>query len=374
MDEYENIKKLILKKLKIDIYEAKHTFLYFKSKELIKRIVQQWEVFNISEKYFFIDNLEPQEIELLIQLLGDDKLANERIDIKELIIRKKPEKEGLIKISRFLEDKGIKEAIAQARKCKCEDKKTAPKVGAVIIKNKNILVSGYRGEKKPGEHAEYTVIKKAKEENEDIDLKGAVLITTLEPCTTRYHEKKPCAQHIIDEGFQKVIIGMIDPNPDIRGRGILYLQMKGISVELFSEEDSNEVREINKVFFSDIIKNNYTMDIMKIKPRERDVFQNTVYEVDSIDNIGKSVKSLLKLRVLCRFMKNFFDKDDLQSLSINLGLNWDEIKGDKLSSKIAWLLMEVKKRGDIMFEDVTKVIKELWPDYWKEWSEKGNYN
>lgn len=154
---------------------------------------------------------------------------------------------------------GIEKAITLAMKCKSEDDRPHPKVGAVLIKNNQIICEAYRGEKSPGDHAEYTaLIKKCG----DIDLSDATLIATLEPCTSRKHDKKPCSQHIVDKGIKKVIVGIIDPNPEIRGKGILFLQEKNVSVEFFSAEYQEKIREINKEFLNSEMKK-YKIDLMK---------------------------------------------------------------------------------------------------------------
>jgi hypothetical protein len=49
-------------------------------------------------------------------------------------------------------------AVAEARKSVSERNKISPKVGAVITRGNQLVASGYRGELKEGEHAEYTVL------------------------------------------------------------------------------------------------------------------------------------------------------------------------------------------------------------------------
>lgn len=364
-----NLLKAVRREIGTNSYKAKHLFLFYKSANLIKEISKKWKNLQSIEKYFFINNMNKEDINLFLKTVNVNLLRDERVDISETIMKKIPKKKSMIKINRDLEIKGIKEAIEQSKKCICKEEK-APKVGAVIIKNNNILISAYRGEKKPGDHAEYTAIKKVKEEYKDMDLKGAILITTLEPCTTRYHEKKPCAQHIVDEVFGKVIVGMIDPNPDIRGKGILYLQMKGIAVELFPEKYANDVIEISKKFINHFIKNNYKMSVMEVSSRERKDLRDALYRINDIKEVSKSTDSLTRLRKLNKFLMEVFDVENLQSLCVNLGLNWDEIRGDKLSIKATWLLVEVMKRGDVTFEEVLKVIKYLWPKYWEIWEKE----
>lgn len=149
---------------------------------------------------------------------------------------------------------GMKKAIEISKKCKSEENRISPKVGTIVIKDDQIILEAYRGETSPGDHAEYIALQK---KGKDLDLKDSILITTLEPCTTRSLTKTPCAQRIVDAGIKEICVGMLDPNPQIRGRGILYLTKQGVSIRYFPPEFSNEVREINKEFWDDQIKNYY---------------------------------------------------------------------------------------------------------------------
>ena len=86
-----------------------------------------------------------------------------------------------------------------------------PKVGAVITKNGRIISEGWH--KQYGEnHAEVDAIEKLSYE----DCEGATLYVNLEPCS--HHGKTPpCAPLIIERGIAKVIVGMVDPNPEVSG-------------------------------------------------------------------------------------------------------------------------------------------------------------
>ncbi|MHA1381723.1 MAG: hypothetical protein ACTSRG_25415 [Candidatus Helarchaeota archaeon] len=145
-----------------------------------------------------------------------------------------------------IEIEGIKEAGELSKKCKSEEGRISPKVGVIIIKNEEIIIKSYRGEQESGEHAKFIALCK---KGRDLDLKGATLITTLEPCTTRTITKEPCVQHIVDKGITKVIFGMTDPNPDIRGLGEILLRDKhGIKIDHFPGEFLDLVLDINKEF------------------------------------------------------------------------------------------------------------------------------
>lgn len=136
-------------------------------------------------------------------------------------------------------------SIKEADASKPEDNLPHPKVGVVILRGKKFLGKAHRGEKGAGDHAEYTVLeKKFKKES----LAGCTVYTTLEPCTTRNHPKIPCAQRLIARRVAKVVIGMLDPNPVITGRGELALRSAGIKVERYPTELVRRIEEQNREF------------------------------------------------------------------------------------------------------------------------------
>lgn len=136
-------------------------------------------------------------------------------------------------------------AIEQSRYCKGEDERAHPMVGAVVVKNGDVLADAFRGEKDPGDHAEFTALEK-KLPNRSIA--EATVYTTLEPCTTRNHPKVPCAERLIERKVSRVVVGMLDPNQMITGRGIRRLRDANIAVALFPPELMAEVEELNRNF------------------------------------------------------------------------------------------------------------------------------
>lgn len=148
---------------------------------------------------------------------------------------------------RALELEAMNRVIEASSRCEQEDskKEPTPMVGAAVIKDDKILDIAYRGELKPGEHAEFTLLEG---KLAGVDVTGATLFTTLEPCTIRNHPKKACADRIIQRGISRVVIGILDPNPDVCGVGQLKLRRAHIQVSHFPHDLVERVEELNKRF------------------------------------------------------------------------------------------------------------------------------
>lgn len=114
-----------------------------------------------------------------------------------------------------------------------------PLVGAVIVKDNRIIGEGYH-EYFGGPHAEINAFKNTKE-----DVEGATMYVTLEPCS-HYGKTPPCADAIVKNKISKVVIGMVDPNPIVAGRGIEILRSSGIEVVVGILE--KDIRKINEIF------------------------------------------------------------------------------------------------------------------------------
>ncbi|MBW9147970.1 bifunctional diaminohydroxyphosphoribosylaminopyrimidine deaminase/5-amino-6-(5-phosphoribosylamino)uracil reductase RibD [Clostridium sp. CM028] len=114
-----------------------------------------------------------------------------------------------------------------------------PLVGAVIVKDNRIIGEGYH-EYFGGPHAEVNAFKNAKE-----NVEGATMYVTLEPCA-HYGKTPPCADAIVQNKISKVVIGMIDPNPLVAGKGIEILRSSGIEVTTGIME--TEIKKTNEIF------------------------------------------------------------------------------------------------------------------------------
>ncbi len=139
----------------------------------------------------------------------------------------------------------IKRAIELAKRSKDEDTRPHPKVGVVVVLRGMKVGEAYRGQFGPGNHGEYCALEKVLR---DDFVTGATIYATLEPCTARNHPKMPCVERIIERRVCRVVIGMIDPNPVVNGKGRRRLENAGIQVDMFPEPYKSRVEELNREF------------------------------------------------------------------------------------------------------------------------------
>lgn len=114
-----------------------------------------------------------------------------------------------------------------------------PLVGAVIVKDNKIIGEGYH-EYYGGPHAEINAFSSAKE-----NVEGGTMYVTLEPCC-HYGKTPPCVNAIIKNNIKKVIVGMLDPNPKVAGKGVKILREHGIEVITGVLEE--ECKNLNEIF------------------------------------------------------------------------------------------------------------------------------
>ena len=137
-------------------------------------------------------------------------------------------------------------AISKAEKYK-HLAKPNPVVGAMLLKGNKIISEGYHtfyG----SNHAEINALNLAeKEKNIKFnDFSELTLICTLEPCS-HIGKTGSCADALVKSGIKKVVIGSVDPNPKVCGKGIEILKENNIEVEVGIHQDL--VAKQNKFFF-----------------------------------------------------------------------------------------------------------------------------
>ena len=115
-----------------------------------------------------------------------------------------------------------------------------PLVGCVIVKNNKIISSGYH--KKYGyNHAEVEATKGLNPS----ECNNADLYITLEPCN-HHGNTPPCTELIKSLRFKRIIVGSLDSNPKVNGKGIEELKRFGFNVKVGVKND--EINKINEEY------------------------------------------------------------------------------------------------------------------------------
>ena len=106
-----------------------------------------------------------------------------------------------------------------------------PLVGALIVKDDEVVARGWHT--RYGDlHAEREAFRDAEERK--VDCKDTTMYVTLEPCCHQGHQP-PCTDAIIEHGVKRVVVGLLDPNPLVAGKGVALLREAGIDVGVLED-------------------------------------------------------------------------------------------------------------------------------------------
>lgn len=110
-----------------------------------------------------------------------------------------------------------------------------PRVGCVIVRDGKVVGSGWH-ERAGESHAEIHALTQAGELAQ-----GATVYVTLEPCS-HHGRTPPCAEALINAGVDRVVVAMVDPNPQVAGEGLAQLQQAGIRTDIgLLEKEAHEL-------------------------------------------------------------------------------------------------------------------------------------
>src|SRR5436190_269590 len=100
-----------------------------------------------------------------------------------------------------------------------------PLVGAVLVRDGRAVGEGWH-ERYGQAHAEVNALRQAGDA-----ARGATLYVTLEPCC--HHGKTPpCTDAVLAAGVRRLVAAMLDPFPQVAGKGAELLRNAGITVDV----------------------------------------------------------------------------------------------------------------------------------------------
>lgn len=124
-------------------------------------------------------------------------------------------------LTRLTDDTFMRLAIDEARK---GSPSPNPHVGAVVVDAQGRMIGSGFHPRVGREHAEFLAIRRAGEA-----ARGATLYVTLEPCN-HVGRTPPCTEAVLAAGLSRVVVGVRDPDPRVRGGGNARLRAAGVEV------------------------------------------------------------------------------------------------------------------------------------------------
>ncbi|RCH90311.1 DRAP deaminase [Rhizopus azygosporus] len=100
-------------------------------------------------------------------------------------------------------------------------------VGAALVKQGQLLSTGYSRELPGNTHAEECALAKTA-----VDPTGATMYTTMEPCSKRLSGNRPCVDRIIEAKIKRVVMGVREPPDLVNCEGVALLERHGIEVAI----------------------------------------------------------------------------------------------------------------------------------------------
>lgn len=122
-----------------------------------------------------------------------------------------------------------------------------PMVGCVIVAPDDLIIGeGFTDVCGKG-HAEVQAVRSVRPEHRHL-LPESTAYVTLEPCS-HYGKTPPCALLLAEKRLRRVVIGCVDPNPNVSGRGAAMLREAGVEVVMAPEHLQRQCEAVNRIFF-----------------------------------------------------------------------------------------------------------------------------
>ncbi len=121
-----------------------------------------------------------------------------------------------------------------------------PLVGAVLVREDEVVGQAFH--RAAGEpHAEVLALQQAGDR-----ARGSTLYINLEPCC---HQGRtpPCVPELLAAGVERVVVGLRDPDPRVRGGGVEALRQAGVVVQSGPGEWVQRCLELNRSFVHSVL-------------------------------------------------------------------------------------------------------------------------
>ena len=105
---------------------------------------------------------------------------------------------------------------------------TNPMVGAVIVGPTGRIIGRGWHRRFGGPHAEVNAVRSVSASDRPL-LRESTISVTLAPCS-HYGKTPPCARLLIEQQIPRIVVGALDPFPEVAGRGIRMLRDAGREV------------------------------------------------------------------------------------------------------------------------------------------------
>jgi diaminohydroxyphosphoribosylaminopyrimidine deaminase / 5-amino-6-(5-phosphoribosylamino)uracil reductase len=123
-----------------------------------------------------------------------------------------------------LDEELMARAVAVAENARL-DAPPNPWVGALVVADGEVIAEG-ASQAPGGHHAEVEALVAAGER-----ARGATMVVTLEPCD-HVGRTGACTEAILTAGIARVVVGLVDPDEKVAGRGIEHLRAAGLEVSV----------------------------------------------------------------------------------------------------------------------------------------------